>query len=360
MKKTLIVTAALVCVLGAAAGFYFNKAQEVQTGTALNHQFTTFLEGSGTVDAPTQAIIAPSSGTVKHISVTQGQQVNAGDIILTMDDSVLHLQLDEAVQALNAQKKAWLRQNDKLSRTKRETTMLMAQTAGYDLGQFNATEKSSDVQEIGPEQVNMARLKVEQVQELLNASRVKSVLDGVALEINARNGELVAAGTPTALVVSMNDLRLAAVFADMDAAAISPGMEVQLYGGCLGENKCGGVVTEIKPRAETQTTQTGLRSAAVIKIKPDNTALFQRLGATVELRIVTGRKTAIGVQIEALAQDTAGLYVFVIRGGRAYKTAVKVGVLDEYYAEVVSGLRMGDVVALNPADLHNALKVNVR
>jgi RND family efflux transporter MFP subunit len=360
MRKKLIIAAAVLCILGVVAGFYFNKTQQVQAGAAMSHEFTTFLEGSGTVDAPKQTIIAPSSGLIKRISALPGQVVHAGDVILEMDDQALLLQLDEAVQALNVQKKTWIKQNETLSRTQRESAMQMSQAMGYDLGQFNTVESAASTQEIGQEQVNMARLKVEQVKEMLQSAEVKSVLDGIVLEVDAREGELVAAGTPAVLVASMDDANLLAVFADLDAASIQPGMEVELYGGCLGENKCNGVVTEIKPRAETLTTQTGTRSAAVIKVQPEDSSLFQRLGATVELRIVTGRKNAIGIPIEALAQDTAGLYVFVIRDGRAYKTDVKVGELDEYYAEILSGVRMGEVVALNPTDLHNGLKVSVK
>jgi len=156
----------------------------------------------------------------------------------------------------------------------------------------------------------------------------------------------------------MDDIEIDSVFADLDASSIQPGMKVQLYGGCLGSAVCGGTVTRIVPLAETQQSQTGPKSAAIVKIKPENGSLFGRLGASVELKVVTGQVSSVGVPIEALAQDSSGLYVYVVRGGRAYRTNVEVGVLDEYFAEVKSGLHQGDVVALSPTDLRNGQKVS--
>ena len=75
---------------------------------------------------------------------------------------------------------------------------------------------------------------------------------------------------------------------------------------------------------------------------------------------VAGLSALDALPLEALAQDSAGLYVFVIRGSRAYKTAVKVGELDETSAEITSGVKSGDVVALNPGDLRHRQKVYAR
>ncbi len=359
MKKTLLVTVVALCAIGIAAGLYFNNAETVQTAVVSNHVFTTFLEGSGTVDAPTQAILSPANGRVKALNAAQGQRVQAGDVLLQMDDTALRLALEQAVQTLNAQKKAWQKQNDALSHAQKQSSLWVAQAVGSDLAQFNAVQTDQDAP-LGPEQVNLARLQVEQAQAQLDNACVKAVIAGEVLETYVRGGELVAAGTVAALVADMDNARVQAVFADQDAAMLAAGMEVQLYGGCLGERTVNGTVAELKPRSETISTQSGTRTAAIVTVQPQAGAGLQRLGATVELRIVTGRKTAISVPLEALAQDSSGLYVFVIRGSRAYKTAVKVGELDETSAEITSGVKSGDVVALNPGDLRHRQKVYAR
>lgn len=358
MRKTVIWAIVLVFILGLSIGFYFNKSQDVQTSTAIVHEFTTFIEGAGTIDAPTQMILTPSDGLVKQVLVKERQYVAAGEPILQMDDDGLRLQLQEAILALNAQKKAYNKQNGELTKSEQEAAMITAQTSGYSLQQFNAAMLAPDTQEIGAEQVDMARLKVKQVNKMLDNTTVYSAIAGTVLEVGVRSGEIVPAGFQAVLLAAMDDVEINSVFADMDASNISPGMEVQLYGGCLGSSKSGGIVTEIVPRAEAQQSQTGPKSAAIVKIRPESSNVFGRLGASVELKVITGRKTGVGVPIEALAQDSSGLFVYVIRRGRAYRTPVDVGVLDETYAEVQSGVAEGDLVALNPTELRNGEKVS--
>lgn len=359
MRKTIIWVVALVFALGLSIGLYFNRSQDIQTGAAVLHDFTTFIEGAGNVDAPTQVIVAPSGGLVKQVFVREGQHLQAGDAVMQMDDTELRLQLEEATLALNAQKKEYQRQNGDLSDGEKQTAMVAAQTAGYGLEQFNSAALSPQEHTVGIEQVDLARLKVEQAADMLGNATVHAALEGTVLEVDVREGELLSAGYQSVVIASMDDVEIDSVFSDMDASTIAPGMAVQLHGGCLGSGACSGVVTEIVPKAETQQSDTGMKSAAIIKIKPSDYSLFGRLGASVELKVITGRKTAIGVPIEALAQDATGLYVYVVRQGRAYRTPVEVGVLDEYYAEVKTGVQQGDVVALNPTELRNRMKVSV-
>lgn len=358
MRKTVAWIVVFVFALGVSIGLYLNKSQDVQTSKAEFHDFTTFIEGAGTVDAPTQAVLVPSSGLVKSVLVKEGQQISRGDALLVMDDEALQLQLQEAVLALNTEKKALEKQNGDLTKSEREAAMTAAQTVGYGLDEFNSAQTSPETPDVGQEQVDMARLKVEQAEDMLEHATVTSSISGTVLSVSVREGELSTAGFQAAVVASMGAVEIDSVFADLDASSIQPGMEVQLYGGCLGSATCGGTVTEIVPMAQTQQSQTGPKSAAVVKIKPDNPGLFGRLGASVELKVVTGRVSSVGVPIEALAQDSTGLYVYVVRLGRAYRTDVEVGVLDEYYAEVKSGLHEGDMVALNPTDLMNGKKVS--
>lgn len=358
MRKRVVWVIVAVFILGLSIGFYFNKSQDVQTSTAALHEFTTFIEGSGTVDAPKQMILVPASGFVKNVLVTERQRVQAGEPILQMDDDALRLQLQGAILALNAQKKAFNKQNGELTKSEQEAAMLTAQTLGYGLQQFNTRMLAPEAQDIGAEQVDMARVKVQQANEMLNDATVFSAISGTVLDVAIRGGEAAPAGFQAVLLASMDEVAINSVFADLDASNIAPGMEVQLYGGCLGSAVCNGSVIEIVPKAETQQSQTGPKSAAVIKIKPQSSSLFSRLGASVELKVITGRKTGVGVPIEALAQDSSGLFVYVIRRGRAYRTPVEVGVLDDVYAQVQSGVSQGDIVALNPTELRNGERVS--
>lgn len=357
-RKAIVFVVLFVAAAAVGAVLFFNRAQSVHTVVAERHEFTSFIEGAGYVNAPLQVVAAPVAGLVKEVCVREGQSVSVGDVVLRMDDEALLLQLEEAVLALNAQKKEYQRQNGALSQGEKTAAMLAAQTVGYDLGQFNDAATGAVQYTVGVEQVDLARLRVRQAREMLESATVHAAISGTVMEVTTRAGELLAAGGQAALLASMGETEILCAFSDSDASAVEQGMEVQLYGGCLGQSSCTARVEGIEHKADTKQTQAGLASSAAVRVRPDDPGLFTRLGASVELRIITGKRDGVGVPIEALAQDDSGLYVFVVRRGRAYRTDVEVGVLDDTCAEIRAGVALGDEVALNPTELRSGMKVS--
>jgi HlyD family secretion protein len=59
---------------------------------------------------------------------------------------------------------------------------------------------------------------------------------------------------------------------------------------------------------------------------------------------------------EDLVADETRREVFVVRGGRATKVAVEVGLSDDTYQEIVSGLAPGDEVVTGPDRVLRALE----
>jgi HlyD family secretion protein len=63
-----------------------------------------------------------------------------------------------------------------------------------------------------------------------------------------------------------------------------------------------------------------------------------------------------------LGEGQSGSYVYVVRGRRLRRQTVKVGAVNLIQAEVVSGLKQGDVVALgsvNGTALRNGMEISV-
>jgi len=75
------------------------------------------------------------------------------------------------------------------------------------------------------------------------------------------------------------------------------------------------------------------------------------LGMTATVDIVGGQaKGVVLVPVAALRQQTPGQYaVFVIDNGKQVLRPVEVGLIDSTYAEIKSGLKVGEVVVTSPA-----------
>ena len=63
---------------------------------------------------------------------------------------------------------------------------------------------------------------------------------------------------------------------------------------------------------------------------------------------VVSADNALAVPLAAVFTEQAGRHVFVMDGDVFERRPVKIGVSDYKFAEVLSGLKPGDVVALEP------------
>jgi hypothetical protein len=95
----------------------------------------------------------------------------------------------------------------------------------------------------------------------------------------------------------------------------------------------------------------GKQSDAIELIVEISNALQQlRLGDHVEVVALIGKaKVGIAIPCTALLQTLEGDFVYTVSGERLVRTAVKVGVLNDKFAEITDGLYEGDKVAVKPA-----------
>lgn len=95
-RRRIIIPILVVLAIGATAVWYFTRQDQASADGA--------IEASGTVEA-VEVIVSPEiSGRVTEVLAEQGEQVNAGDPLLGLDDQLLKSQHQRAVEALEAAK----------------------------------------------------------------------------------------------------------------------------------------------------------------------------------------------------------------------------------------------------------------
>jgi HlyD family secretion protein len=149
---------------------------------------------------------------------------------------------------------------------------------------------------------------------------------------------------------------------EADIANVSVGQKARIYAIAYPDLPVDGVVDSIAVSAKVATGQQGQSFAVKIRlVDPEKITL--RPGMTCRAEIFTATKTDViatpiqAIQVEEdISAGKSERHVFVVRGSRAGRVTVDVGLSDDMYQEVKSGLADADEVIVGPDRVLRALK----
>ncbi|MBL7649269.1 MAG: efflux RND transporter periplasmic adaptor subunit [Candidatus Hydrogenedentes bacterium] len=188
-------------------------------------------------------------------------------------------------------------------------------------------------------------------------------VSGPVLEKYIENTRVLAAGTP---IMKLGDLGTMEIESDVlseEVVAVTPGDAVELIGKALGEAPVLGKVDRIYPSAFQKISSLGIEQQRVKTIIAfDNSALQLRAGTRLDVRIITDETTdAIAVPERSVFRREGEWYVFVVDGGSAELRKVTVGLKNDTWAAITSGLELEEAIILDPKnDLEPGSRVAAR
>jgi multidrug efflux pump subunit AcrA (membrane-fusion protein) len=169
---------------------------------------------------------------------------------------------------------------------------------------------------------------------------VPSTLDGIVGRVYLDRGADVALNTPVALVVDSSAVRARADVPERYAGRVVLGQEVRVEVEAYPGKVFRGRVTKESPVVDTETR------AAPIEVNLENGDGRLRSGMFAKMTVVVARREgAVSVPKEAIAEGPVPA-VFVIQNGKASRRELKLGLVNDTEAEVLSGLRPGENVAV--------------
>jgi len=131
---------------------------------------------------------------------------------------------------------------------------------------------------------------------------------------------------------------------ESDWSLLKVGSEVEITFDDRPDEGFTGAITEIDRELYTGTSSTAIRGE--VSLEAPFTELHLPVGAIASAEVISQRaEDAILIPIEALHETTPGSYmVFVLKDGEVRLRAVQVGLMDQVYAQITSGLTAGEVV----------------
>lgn len=191
---------------------------------------------SGTVYAKNQVALYPEiSGKITTVHVQNGEYVEKGEPIVSLEDSQYREQVQQAQANLRINearlKQARARYSELESRYKR-TKQLSDQQLSSELemetlqAQMSSAEADVDLAEA---QLEQAQSSLEEQKDLLSRTVIKAPISGTVGQRNAETGMQVSSNTQLFAIGDLNNLRIEVVLTDQMLDEIEVGQTAHIY-----------------------------------------------------------------------------------------------------------------------------------
>jgi HlyD family secretion protein len=192
--------------------------------------------------------------------------------------------------------------------------------------------------------LRQAQLAVKNAQTNLDSATLYAPMAGTVMTLNATVGENISGNT---IIMTIDDLSQATIQFYLDASDwtnAKVGYEASVSFDALSGQAFTGKVTQIMPGLVTVQGSSMIEGTALLEKSVDEIGL--PVGVEAAIDVISGQATnVVLIPVEALHKLSDNSYtVFVMTNGIPKLTTVTVGLQDDTYAEITSGLKAGDVV----------------
>jgi len=383
-RRWLWLAAAVLAVALVLAGVgYFGRTPEAQVkvataepvGAAANS--ASVLDATGYVVARREATVsAKITGKVRDVRIEEGQHVEAGQVLATLDDVDARAALD----VVNAQLVATRSQSDEIrtnlgnaereyarqqTLADRKLTSVQALDSARTLAEALRARLAAqlDAEKVASEQLAQARVQ-------LDNTIIRAPFSGVVTVKAAQPGEIVSplsAGggftrTGIGTIVDMDSLEIEVDVNESYINRVQAGQRVEAVLNAYPDWKIPASVIAIIPTADRAKATVKVRIALGQKdarIVPEMGVRVSFLEDAKPTDPAASARTVL-VPLAALRQDGAQDIVFVVRDGVVRRRAVNVGASVGASREIRAGINAGDLVVIDgPADLADGAKVRI-
>lgn len=307
------------------------------------------------------------SGVVVERRVREGDRVEAGDVlaVLRADDqqaavheaeaALAQLQQGSRPQAQSVLRDAQARLAQASRETQRRRTLLQRQLIARETVEqavqaeiaaraaLEQAQAAAGMLGRGAPGEIVARERLAAARATLDKTFIRAQVAGTVLTRNAEPGDVVQPGKVLFDIARRGATEVLVPLDEKNLGVMALGQPAQCIADAFPDRPFKATVTFIAPSVDPQRGTVDLR----LNVSPVPDDLRQDM--TVSVNVETGRREhALVVPNDALTVVVGGqATAWVVRGGKAIRTQVKLGLRGLTATEVVSGLKAGDVVLVD-------------
>jgi HlyD family secretion protein len=237
---------------------------------------------------------------------------------------------------------------DRLSRAQADLAQLQTQVRYSPAEQTRAQAEIAD-----------ARANVESNEEILRNSNVRAPFDGTVFSLPARAGAFVAVGDLLVQEAELSQLQVRAFVDEPEIGRLVVGQTVHITWDALPGRTWQGTVTTLPSTVINR----GSRVVGEILCTVDNTQRLLLPNVNVSATIVASSKdNALTVPREAVREDGARNYVYVLDGNHLRRRDVTLGISNLTRVEILSGISPNDVIGVqsySPSPMADGVEIKI-
>ncbi len=209
-------------------------------------------------------------------------------------------------------------------------------------------------------QVDQADIAVRQSQLALENTELAANIDGVVSSINIRANEIVNPGLPAIVLTDTSDFHVELNIDEIDIAQLALGQPVLVSIDALDDVEMTGIVSKIDPVSGSGALPTAnsiVTYRVTVDIDPNDVQL--RPGLTAAVAITTDEARDVVVlpnRVIRLDRQTGQPYVEVLEEGIPQRVEVVIGLRNEQFSEILSGVEVGDELAVRRTNTGDVLR----
>lgn len=269
-------------------GYTIEGIEAIATVHGDNYSIMAY-ESSKFTTKTSEKIKSLSSGTIKSINVRNGDYVNVGDLILTIENEEL---LDN-----------------------------------YNTAKENLSDLYKDLAD---------------VKDDISFYTITSPIDGIVTSLNVSVGDYVRAETNLAKVVNNYDVEFQIDVDELEILDVKIGQEVKVTIDAISETETEPMIGTVSEIALEGTSMNSVTTYPVTISMQGNDSIKMGMNCSAEI-IVENKEDILTIPVEAVTTRGDKYYVTLENGT---EKEVETGIYDEDNIEIVSGLEEGEKVVL--------------
>lgn len=355
-----------------------DSGPSVQVLAADRGRIVRAVSAPGDIEPRTKVqISARTSAQIVELPFEAGDEVQAGDVVVRLDDKDLLAARDAAEARVRGDQARFegARASHVNASLEWERVAKLFETNDVpksEVDQAEAALRRAEADLAAAEHaIASAEADLARTQEALKYTTIRSPINGQVTLLNAEVGEIVVtgtmnnAGTVIMEIADLSEMLVRAQVDEIDIARIDEGQTAQVYVNAYPEDAFEGVVRRVALQSQRATDGTKFYDTEVVVYMGER-SLYAGLSATVDIEveaaegvILVPSQAVMDKRTDELPPDirrsehvqdnkTFTPVVFVFADGKAAIRPVEIGFSDLTRTSIIAGVQEGDEIIVGP------------